>query len=237
MGVPPVGGWQSMGVPPAGAGRQSMGAPTNPWQQAASPQAYDPTGPLGYQASAPDPRRPIGAPPPTPISIDDYRLRGSRAPWIIALVVAVMLGGLLWFGTRSTPSASSATSGQSSSVATPPAGFDPSGNGVAFHSDFDNADGYWQITTSEWTVQGLELNVRIAVTSGTLHFTMFAYDDTTLQDYDPVRTSQPDALKTSTVTQGSTVDGVVIFDKPRGSTSVMLADLRGEPITDLAVKG
>ncbi len=114
---------------------------------------------------------------------------------------------------------------------------EPTGNAVPFTNSFDDARGVWEITDHQWTAAGLSLSVSFTVTEGTAAADFFALDNETTNIYDPVPRAAADALPRSQVNAGETIRGTVLFDKPRGDTTVVLANSLGRQVAALLVTG
>lgn len=107
---------------------------------------------------------------------------------------------------------------------------------MPFHSTRDDAQGVWTITDTRWTERGLELTMTIEVTHGTFHYQFFCLDNGTTDEFDP-SPSGANSLNEGQLEEGQKVRGLVVFDKPRGDTTVFLADGLGRQITALVAEG
>lgn len=244
MTQPPQGSWQPPVVPPP----QGWPNPPQPGQYPGQYSAYPSQGappppawgpPTTQPVSQRDPYAPIGAQPPASVSIDQFVTPRTRAPWIIAGVVLVLLIGLFWMGSNVDRFMASADSGVATRPVTPSAipTSVASGNGVEFHSTRDDADGIFEIVDYRWTTRGLELDVLIEVSSGTFSYNFFALDNTTTEEFIPLTSAGPGYLSPGTVGAGNSVEGTVIFPKERGDTTVILADETSRQVTALSVQG
>lgn len=189
-----------------------------------------------------DPHQPLGNQQHARVSIDSFQQPKQRTPWIVILVVAVIVGAL-GFGAYkasgpSTPPITSTTPtpSQSQQSSTPQVTTTMGQNSVPFTSQSDGAEGVWEITKSEWTSRGLEVTTKITVNKGSLNYTFFALDNDSTDDYDPKPGDSKD-ITAGYVNAGESVEGVIIFDKSKGDTTVYLANGRGRQITALMVKG
>ncbi|WP_203567157.1 hypothetical protein [Aestuariimicrobium ganziense] len=173
------------------------------------------------------------------VSIESFEPPRNRAPWIITLVVALVVLGLAFAAYLASRQPEAPTPTPTpvvtpSATPTEQASHDP--NTIPFHSERDDADGIWRILGHRWTDKGLELTMSIEVTRGTFEFMFFCLDNATTDDYNP-SPSGANSLNEGMVREGETVQGIVIFDKPRGDTTVILADGRGRQITALVATG
>ncbi|WP_284550738.1 hypothetical protein [Aestuariimicrobium sp. T2.26MG-19.2B] len=229
---------------------QTNQPPQNQWRPPTGPQGSPPPGqaPGAFHQTNPYQRPLPPAPPPTPgsiplgrqrpesVSIDQFREPRSRAVWCVAAAVAVVVAGLVAaaFSVGRPPQAVT-TPSPTPPVSSPQGPTAASSNGVPFHSERDNADGYWTITSQRWSSSGLELTMELTITSGTMDYSFFALDNATTQDYDPAPGST-ETLSHGTASEGEKVTGVVIFDKPQSDTTVYLAG-SGRQVTALVVRG
>ncbi|MEA5118056.1 MAG: hypothetical protein VB036_10615 [Propionicimonas sp.] len=144
------------------------------WPDNRPPTGWSPT-PLGSGGvpTGPDPRQPLGAPRPSSTTIGDYAPPRSKAPWFIGLAVAVVavliaVGATLppdFFGA---PAASPSPS-QSASPALP---------GQPFGSSDERLQGRWEVRNHRWTASGVEVELWLAVDSGSLDFSFVAFSNT-----------------------------------------------------------
>ena len=160
-----------------------------------------------------------------------YRTSHGWVGALIGIVVVAIVIAMVWFGTRpsgppgGTPSP---TPTPTKPLHTPP----PGGQGIDFTASTYHATGYWEILSYSWDAQGVTLNCRITVDTGTLQYSWLALDNTSAQIY-PASTSS--TLLSGTVGPGQVVSGTVRFNKNRNGTLIILADARGVQITALSV--
>lgn len=181
---------------------------------------------------------PLGQREYAPVSIDDYKLPKSNAKWwlagVAAVIIAALLLGAFWPGgepvAQTTPSAAPSTRPVLPSSA-------PSGNAVAFTSQADGAEGYWEIQKSEWTDRGLELIVKVSVTRGSFGYSFFCLDNATTEDFEPSPVPDANVLRPGTLGPGESTSGLVVFEKDRGDTMVYLANRFGRQVSALSIQG
>ncbi|MDK9347954.1 hypothetical protein [Propionibacterium freudenreichii] len=113
-------------------------------------------------------------------------------------------------------------------AATPPTAL-PDSNTIPV--DYEGFKGQWTITKSTWDSTGLNLEVEVKGTSGSLGFSFFALDT----DGGSNQYKASGALATGTVTAGGTTTGRVHFNKSHQTTLVILANSYGRQITALTV--
>ncbi|AJQ90541.1 MULTISPECIES: hypothetical protein [Propionibacterium] len=224
--APPVQG-PPQGIDPYGDQPDvpDMATPPSPWQ--APPPAATP--PSRTDTPAPE------TPPP---AINRFQVRSARGPVVLVVVVAlIIVAVLVTLAVRSpkqgaqaaSPSPSAASSARpATSPATPPTAL-PDSNTIPV--DYEGFKGQWTITKSTWDSTGLNLEVEVKGTSGSLGFSFFALDT----DGGSNQYKASGALATGTVTAGGTTTGRVHFNKSHQTTLVILANSYGRQITALTV--
>ncbi len=186
-----------------------------------------------------DPSRPLGQTPLPSVDINQFSEPKSRGPWIVGIIVALVIAGLVFAAIRVSGDPAPQPTPTPTPSATAPADSGtavPSGNAVGFESSREDAKGYWSIDKQQWTSQGLELTITVKVTEGTMNFSFFALDDVTADDYDPVSAGGND-ITMGRVNQGQSVTGVIVFEKNRGSTTIILTDGTGRQVSALRAGG
>ncbi|MGD8214532.1 hypothetical protein [Aestuariimicrobium sp. Y1814] len=211
--------------------QQPMGWTLANGDQAPRQQQEQPQQPAGYD--------PLGQQDHASVSIDDYQLPKSRSRLWLGAAAVVVVGALaaaaIWTSGRPQPTPVDSPSPTPSQRVLPSSV--PSGNAVAFASQSDGAQGYWEIKESNWTDRGLELLVKVTVTEGTFGFTFFALDNATVEDFDPANIPDSDVLRPGTLGAGESAEGRVVFNKDQGATMVYLANRYGRQVSALAVEG
>lgn len=171
------------------------------------------------------------APPPT----------GAKWWWLIVLSVLVVIGIVALPSVlpsappTPTPTVPAATGGPSPSARPSGASASPDGNGIPFESG--GATGYWTITQSRWTDQGLVVDMTLRVDTGTLGYSFFCFDNAGASIVDPKYGSIANEMRPGTLRRGEEAVGSVLFPLGRSSTTIILASSSGRQITALLVKG
>jgi len=178
--------------------------------------------------------RPAGpdAPPPR-LAVERYRVTRWWVPVLIIVLVAALIGAMVWFGTRP-PAAPSGSDTPTTSTTKPAHTPPPGGQGIDFGNSSSGPKGYWEILGYTWDDRGVTLDCRLTVDKGTLRYQWTALDNASSDQFDPAYSS---TLFSGTLTAGQSAEGTVRFNKPRGATLVLLADNRGYAITALGVDG
>lgn len=218
-------GSHTTGVPqtptPHHAAHHQQGS--EPQSQPGRPAGHDPLGQNSYDS----------------VSIEDYTLPKSRSRFWLAGAAVVVVGALaaaaIWTSGSPQPGAVDSPTPTSSQRALPSSA--PSGNAVAFASQTDGAEGYWQIQKSQWTDRGLELIIKVTVTRGSFGYSFFCLDNATTDDYDPADIADSNVLRPGTLDEGESAQGLVVFDKEQGDTMVYLANRFGRQVSALAIAG
>lgn len=221
----------------AGAGQLPGGPPDIP-ATAGTPHQF------GYhsQYSANgqhDPTRAFGAPPPASVSIDTFAEPPSRANWIIAgvvgLIVIIMVVAALTLRNNDnrgaqptpTPTPSANPSVVPSAVA--------AGRALPFESKLDDATGYWEIKEAKWTADGLELTIFLRLDSGSMSWTFFAMDATDTTVFDAEGSGGSDDISSGTLNAKQSKTGAVFFRVPRHTMLIVLTDSSQRQIATLSV--
>ncbi|MDK9351164.1 hypothetical protein FAM23848_001234 [Propionibacterium freudenreichii] len=148
---------------------------------------------------------------------------------IVAVLVTLAVRSPKQGAQAASPSPSAASSARpATSPATPPTAL-PDSNTIPV--DYEGFKGQWTITKSTWDSTGLNLEVEVKGTSGSLGFSFFALDT----DGGSNQYKASGALATGTVTAGGTTTGRVHFNKSHQTTLVILANSYGRQITALTV--
>ena len=186
-------------------------------------------------------RAPLGQQEPASVSIQDFQQPPSRKRWIVPAVIGLIIAGLafaMYWNGRTPVTDPTTPPGSSAGRPTEPPSAVPTGNQVGFQSPLDNAEGEWEIVKHSWTDRGLELEIRIKVTKGSFGYSFFALDNASVDDYDTVPINDSNALdRNGRIGEGEEVRGLIVFDKPRGDTTVYLATRFGRQLSALGVKG
>lgn len=218
-GEPPQGSHQTPQQGPHG----QQGPPPQHQGQQQPPSGHDPLGQHEYES----------------VSITDYQLPKSRSRWWLAGVAVVVVAGLgaaaIWTSGRPQPTAEGSPTPSPSQRVLPSSV--PSGNAVAFASETDGSEGFWEIQKSEWTDRGLELMIKVTVTKGTFGYSFFCLDNATTDDYDPANIPDSNVLRPGTLNEGESAQGLVVFRKDKGDTMVYLANRFGRQVSALAIDG
>ncbi len=201
------------------------GAPIPGFQAADIPSP--PTGPTRR-----DPRTPFGATPTQQLSVDDYAPPRPKAPLVIAVCVAVLaLLAVLFVVTRPPAPAPSSEPNAPTATASP-------SWGLPFTTQNGRRSGEWQVLDSEWTDQGLRVQVRVAVDKGPLSVLFFAYTNDSADSIDPLPSSDFPGSFGTQMDSGDDKTGWLVFPMPRGDASIILADfLSQQQLSALPVKG
>ena len=199
------------------------------WQQHQGP--WEPPPPTG--------RDPLGQQHLEAVSIEDYKLPKSKSRFWLAGAAVAVIGALaaaaIWTSGRPQPVATDSPT-PTTSQRTLPSSL-PSGNAVAFTSQTDDAEGYWEIQKSQWTDRGLELMIKVTVTRGNFGYSFFCLDNATTDDYDPANIPDSNVLRPGTLGEGESAQGLVVFEKAQGDTMVYLANRFGRQVSALAIAG
>jgi hypothetical protein len=163
-------------------------------------------------------------------SIDNYKPK-KPAGWLIvlAVVVAVAIVGaiLLWAIPRNSGESPPATAPVSTPAPTP-----TRTGGTAFSNS--NVSGYWKITKTTWTNQGVTLTVEITVDKGSLYYSFYAFANTDMTELEPTLAAPTD-LAPGFVEAGRTLTGTLTFDVPRQPLTLMMQTTNLEQLTALPV--
>ncbi len=203
----------------------------------------DPRQPFGPPATGAVPRTgrpldgsgqvPVGAVQPTPP-------RNTRA-WVVTVAVLLLVALGFWAAGRYLPdppavSPTPSASARPSDVATPGAVSTGLKGSVPFNNNHDQTQGVFTITSHEWTAQGLVLHVKVHLDQGQQRMYFFCLDNTSAHDFDPV-SGVSGSLDGQDISAGQDVEGIVVFDKPRGDTTVFLAGSDRRQVAALVVNG
>lgn len=204
---------------------------SNPWptsQQPPANQAWPPPAPPGAA--------PLGRRAPEPVSINSYGPPPSKVtPAIVLIVVALSLivgifGYRLVATTNPAPSASPSPARTSEPTST-------RSGGVPFEAKSDGAQGYWAVTGTKWTTDGLVVSVSVTVDQGQTRPTFYVFGNVDSTVYDPDSAAPTPAFGTPTVRQGQTASGNILFHMARGNATLVLTDSSGRQTSALPIQG
>lgn len=167
-------------------------------------------------------------------SIERYRAPRRTRQWILlALATLAVMGVVAGLVLRpQTPSAPTTPTARPSATTAP-----PSAPGQPFTMPSDpQSTGTWQILERQWTADGLVMRVRVTALTGTCSYGFIAFAQGASSVSRPELGTQTPALTTGMLSAGESAEGFVVFDIPRGDTTVILTTLLGRQISALAVK-
>ena len=188
-----------------------------------------------------DPRQPFGPPhgqtPGPQPSIKDFSppRRGPGNRWLI--VVGVVLGialvvvAIQFIGGE--PSTPPAVAPSPVPTASPQPGGAPattvgSGNSIPFEG---NGTGTFELLKETWDETGVDIDFRVTLDSGQEGFTVFLFNNASMEVSDPVLPAE------FTVAAGSPYTGSARFQIVRGPGTLVLGNWMGRALTALPVKG
>lgn len=210
----------------------------SPWAQPDPrwrPQSY-------HDAKGRDPRQPFGGPqpglqgnPPHQPTIEDFREQGTGGPpwWLVVVgivaAIAVVLVALQIIGGEqealpsATPSAS--TSPQDEET---PGSSATGGNAIPFEG---HGTGVFELLSQRWTADGLEVEFRVTLDAGEQSYSLYMFNNSTMEVADPVDTA-PFYVSADTPYTGS-----ARFYVEQTEGTLVLTTGFGRALTALPVKG
>lgn len=212
----------------------------SPWSQPDprwQPQSYrDVTGRDPRQPFAP----PHGQTPGPQPSIEDFRDRrpgSGRKWWIVAAlvtVIAVVVVALQFLGGDAGDSpgaAGSPTASATTGTSPTPAVSQPATGGATSIPFEGNGTGTFELLKETWDATGVDIEFRVSVDSGQEGFTVFMFNNASMEVADPVLPTE------FTVSAGSPHVGSARFEAVRGPGTFVLANWMGRALTALPIKG
>lgn len=185
-----------------------------------------------YGAPGFDPRRALGEPPPTSVSIGQFAPPPNRTPVLITLAALITLVLVIAGGSY----VRSLSAGEPSASPSPSPST-PAKPGHPFTTPDGQRGGSWEILDSAWTDEGLQLQLRIHSDSGPITFSFMAFANTSTQVVTPTSSPRSPDIRTGTATPAQSVTGYVFFPMPRGDATIILANGTGRQMSALPVKG
>lgn len=150
---------------------------------------------------------------------------------MIVAVVAVLAAVLIWASTTLRPAVPSATKPSPTPSAT------ESGPGLPFVSPNERYAGRWEILRYEWTADGVELQIRIAVEKGPLAYSFIAFENSSVTATDPRPGSHTPRFTGFPIETGDEETGWLFFPLQRGEATVILANAGGHQMSALPIPG
>ncbi len=163
----------------------------------------------------------------------------TRSPWpILAGVAVALIAALIFYSTTLRPSAPSSSASTAPSASQ--SGQSTSGT-PELHQPFvapgGDPAGSWEVVRQEWDVSGLEVLIRIKVTTGTLPYTLNVIDSSGTVRTSAQGSSRTPALDFQPVSEGQQVEGWVRFGAERGESTIALLIGRTEQLSALPISG
>lgn len=188
-----------------------------------SSQPRDPRQPFGRssQPSVSTPgTQPLGRQQPRSTSIEQFSTPPSRTPWLILIgvvvLVGVLIGGFL-IGTQRPPAPTPSPTVAASR-----------GPGIPFSMPNDTrSKGRWEILGTEWSNDGVTLDIRIYADQGTISYDFFAFTNDGRTSYEPETPKKRPELVPGTLTAGNSVRGYVFLPLPRKEATLLLTSFGG----------
>lgn len=173
------------------------------------------------------------------LSSDQFRPpKDNRPLWIVGIVVAVVA---LVVATSTIVAWRSDVRAQTAPIAAPsvpPTLPTPSGNGIDFVSS--EGSGRLDIVDSQWSGNGLQVKLRLAVTEGEVQYGLYNFQafDEAGNTYDSSTQEVPvPAIGEGYLAEGQTTEGWVAFQVTRQDVTMLLISEYGKAITAYKIDG
>lgn len=167
-------------------------------------------------------------------AITAYQVSRRRGPVVAVIVAAVVIAVVLVFLASRPPEVQpqampTPTSTAPASPTTPePAGSASVTNSIPVSTR--TFQGTWNVDSSTWDARGVTVQMTLKASQGTLTYSFFSLDNSTTKEY---RASGD--MASGTISATRTQQGQIRLDKPRGDTTLILADQAGRQITALMI--
>lgn len=213
-----------------------MSEHTDPQPPAAPPPGWTPPPLSGADrpslAGVQHPSR-FEAPAPSDPSTTIGQFAAPRTIWpVVVGVVAVLAAVLIWTSTTLRPVTPSAS--KPSPTPSVAATSDP---GLPFVSPDERYSGHWEVLRHEWTDSGVELQIRISVERGPLHYSFLAFENNGVTATDPQPSTHLPRMSGFAVETGQTETGWIFMPLIRGQATLILADAGGQQMSALPIPG
>ncbi|MFZ0529836.1 MAG: hypothetical protein WAL91_04795, partial [Propionicimonas sp.] len=172
---------------------------------------------------------PLGGAAPPSASIDEFAAPRSWWPLVVGLV-AVVAAALIWASTSLRPALPAATPSPTPSATT-------ALPGLPFVSPNERYSGRWEVLRHEWTDQGVEVEVRIAVDQGPLAYSFIAFENNSVNATDPMPGAYNPQFSGLPIRTGETETGWLFFPLERGQATLILASAGGSQMSALPIPG
>lgn len=183
-------------------------------------------------ASRQEPGTPLGGSALPSVNIDEFAPPRSRLPLVVTLV-ALLVAGLIWFGTtwRGQPSAAtSPTPSASAGTTAPPPG-------LPFVTPDERFTGRWEILRQQWTDSGLEVEIHVVADRGPITYSFLAFGNNDVEATNSSPGSQNPKFSGLPIATGRDETGWLFFPLDRGPSTIILATASGNQMSALPVTG
>ncbi|MFT4295007.1 MAG: hypothetical protein QM582_06300 [Micropruina sp.] len=166
------------------------------------------------------------------MSIGQFAPPPNRTPMLITVVALVVLVLVIVGGSyvRSLPESTPSSSPTPSQTAS-------AGPGLPFNTPDERQKGRWEILDSEWTDEGLQLQLRIYSDGGPITFGFMAFANATTEVIRPTSSPRSPDIRTGTASPARAATGYVFFPMSRGDATIILTTGTGRQMSALPVKG
>lgn len=112
------------------------------------------------------------------------------------------------------------------------------GPGLPFTMPGDSrAQGRWEVLTTEWTPEGVLLQVTVSCDARTVTYGFIAFSNATSEVYEPGPTARRPQLQTGTLGPGESITGWLFLPLPQGDATLILTTSAGHQVSALPVDG
>lgn len=196
--------------------------------------AYRPNGAWTNDPSRPG-SPPLGNRPLRPVDIQSYAAPKLTRSWLLWLLAAAVLAGIVLGATVLNRPPASAPGDTPSSPVTAPTSAGP---GLPFTMPYNpEAGGRWEVLAQEWTTGGVLLRVRLFADRGTISYGFLAFENNGVDVVRPDTSPKSPELTRGSMSAGETETGYVFFPIERGPATLILTTSGGRQISALPITG
>ena len=190
---------------------------------------------------APAPLPPIGPGTSQLPKVQVEQFAPTRSPWpILAGVAVALIAALIIYSTTmrpSTPPSSSASAAPSAGQSSQPSGRSTPDPRQPFIAPGGDPAGSWEVVRHQWDASGLEVLIRIKVTTGTLDYALNVIDSAGTSRTPAQASAQTPSLDFQPISEGKEVLGWVRFNAERGDSTLALVTGLQEQLSALPISG
>ncbi|MDR1833785.1 MAG: hypothetical protein LBQ92_03925 [Propionibacteriaceae bacterium] len=186
---------------------------------------------MGIITTAGNGGQPLAKTEPEPtIGVEDYAPPRSKAPWLVALALAVTAALIAWLSIGRPQLNVEATPAPSAAAATEPSW------GTPFEFPYGEATGRWEVAQYEWDADGLEVQVRL-LADDDLDFSLRVLEYNTGYGAEAAQPYHEPVLASTSLAAGEEVSGWVRFYVWRQDVNLVLSTRWGEQASAIKIPG